>query len=329
MIFFIYGADTFRSRQRLNFYKEGFKKKYDSQGLNIEIIDGEKFSLEDFRSKLGNQSLLSQKRLLIIEKLIEKGKKSGVQKRLIEYLKANPLSENEILIFWEGDLADKFSGKRVKEKETSKLFSYLKQYARSEEFNLLKGYSLKNWVKKEINKRKGSIDDEALNLLLALVGSDLWQMNNEIEKLVNYKKGKIISKKDVEMFVKAKYDTDIFRLTDAIAERKIKQALKLIHEQIISGANELYLLAMLSRLFRILLQVKEIGREESNTYTIASRLGIHPFVAQKAFQQVKNFSLAELKKIYEYLLSIDLKIKTSQADPKLLFDLFIVDVCRL
>ena len=168
----------------------------------------------------------------------------------------------------------------------------------------------------------------ALDLLLALVGQDLWQMNNEIEKLVNYKKNKVINKEDVSLFVKTKYDTDIFKLTDALAEKKKKTALKLIHDQIESGENELYLLAMLSRLFRILVQVKEVALEESNYYTIANRLNLHPFVAKKSLAQVSNFTFQELKNIYKNLLDIDLKIKTSQSNPRVLFDLFIFEVCK-
>jgi len=329
MIIFLYGSDTFRSRQKLKFYREGFKKKYDPQGFNIEVLEGEKLKLEDLRNKLGNRGLLSKKRLLIMEDLISKNKKEKIQKEIVKYLKENKLSQDEVLIFWEGDIENKGGGKKKRgRKKASPLRKYLEKEAKTENFDLLKGYKLKKWTEKKIRDKGGRIEPVALDLLLALVGQDLWQMNNEIEKLVNYKKNKVINKEDVSLFVKTKYDTDIFKLTDALAEKKKKLALKLIHDQIESGENELYLLAMLSRLFRILVQVKEVALEESNYYTIANRLNLHPFVAKKSLAQVSNFTFQELKNIYKNLLDIDLKIKTSQSNPRVLFDLFILKLCN-
>lgn len=328
MIIFLYGPDTYRSRQKLKFYREGFKKKYDPSGLNVEISDGEKLTFEIFRQKQGSQGLLSKKRLVIVENLISKNKSSKVQTKISDYLKETSLSADQILIFWEGDLGEKRKkGKRIKGAIGS-LLDFLLEKAKVEEFSLLSGFKLTNWVEEEIKKRKGKIANEAKELLIGLVGNDLWLMVNELEKLINYKDGKIITKEDVSAFVKAGFDTDIFKLSDALAERKLKLALKLIHDQIESGENELYLLTMLNRQFRILLMVKDAAREESNHYAVASRLGFHPFVCQKALAQVKNFSLAELKDIYRKLLEIDLKIKTGQAEAKVLFDLFIFDVCK-
>ena len=50
----------------------------------------------------------------------------------------------------------------------------------------------------------------------------------------------------------------------------------------------------------------------------------HPFVAKKTLAQTKNFKTDGLKNIYQQLLNIDLKLKTSQVDPQVLFDLLIV-----
>jgi len=162
-----------------------------------------------------------------------------------------------------------------------------------------------------------------------LVGSDLWNMDSEIEKLVNYKNWKEISSDDVKMLVKAKFDENIFHLTDALAAKNIKLSFRLLYDQLASGAHELYVLTMLIRQFRILLQTREIIDQEPNYYTVASRLQIHPFVAQKAIRDARKFSLTELKNIYRQLLEIDIKIKSTNEDPRLLFDLLITRVCRV
>jgi DNA polymerase-3 subunit delta len=326
MIIFLYGSDTYRSHERLKKLKEGFIKKYDPSGSNTTSIDGENLKFEDFVRAIESKSLLSKKRLIIVKDLIFKNKSPKIQNNIVHYLDEHPLSADDILIFIESVTPVKTRGR--KKEIRGALSEYLKEKAKPEEFESLLGSDLNKWVLKEIKTRGGTIDNRAAELLISLVGNDLWQLANEIEKLVNYKKNKTITSEDVSLFVKARYDTDIFKLTDALGHKNKKVALKLIEDQIESGANELYLLTMLARQIRILLQVKEVLRQERNYYTVASRLEIHPFVAKKAIEQVVNFSMDDLKRFYAQLLEIDYKIKTSSQDPRTLFDLFILEACQ-
>jgi len=326
MIILLHGPDSYRSRQRLQFYKEGYKKKYDPQGLNVVHLDGEKLTIEDFRKSVGQAGFLAKKRFIVVENLISMNKTKKVQEEVVEYLN-NDWTDDNVLIFLE-EIAEKTGKKRKTKQSTAKpLLSRLGQ-EKSEEFNLLIGEQLNKWVRNEIKVRGGQIVEPAVLELASLVGPDLWNMSTEIEKLVNYKDGKTITVDDVKGMVRARFDENIFHLTDALAAKNIKLSLKLLHDQISSGSHELYILKMLTRQFRILLQVREIIDKESNYYTIASRLQLHPFIAQKAIRDARKFTLDELKNIYRQLLDIDIKIKTTQDNPRLLFDLLIAKVCQ-
>ncbi|MBI3627096.1 hypothetical protein HY224_03555 [Candidatus Uhrbacteria bacterium] len=46
MIFFLHGADTYRSRQKLKEIKDKFRKDVDPSGLNITVLDGAKADLD-------------------------------------------------------------------------------------------------------------------------------------------------------------------------------------------------------------------------------------------------------------------------------------------
>jgi DNA polymerase III delta subunit len=90
------------------------------------------------------------------------------------------------------------------------------------------------------------------------------------------------------------------------------------------------------RQFRILLQIKELVSKDYNFLSpsdpsvkqkISLELGVHPFVVQKTLYQVKNFSLAELKKIYGKLLAIDMRMKRGNFNPRAFLDLFMAEVC--
>ncbi len=321
MIILLYGSDTYRARKKLNYYQAGFIKKYDQSGLNIVRLDGEKMTMEEIRKHTGQMGFLAEKRFIVIEGLVGKNKKKTIQDEMVEYLDKE-WSDDNVLVFMEETEKTKY-GKKV----TSKLLKRLSK-EKTEEFNLLSGERLNQWIRQEVKARQGSIEPSAVLEMAALVGANLWSMSTEIEKLVNFKNRKVITADDVRLMVKAKFDENIFHLTDALAAKDAKLSFKLLYDQFAAGAHELYILTMLIRQFRILLQTREVMDKEPNHFTIASRLKLHPFVAQKAIRDANRFSLEELKNIYCQLLTIDTKIKSTSDDPRLLFDLLITSVCQ-
>jgi len=321
MIILLHGPDTYRARKKLHYYKAGFKKKYDKAGLNIVHLDGEKLDMEELSKHTGQMGFLSSKRLIVVENLISRNKSKKIQKEVAEYLDAGWTDDNVIIFLEEAELTRK--GKFI----SSPLLSRLTK-EKHEEFSLLNSTALNRWITTEVKKRGGQIDNPAVLELASLVGSDLWNMSTEIDKLIAYKNGQLIKNDDVKMMVRAKYDENIFHLTDALAAKNASLSFKLLYDQLALGAHELYLLTMLTRQFKILMMVKEVMLKEPNHYTVASRLKLHPFVAQKALSDAGQFTVDELKNIYQHLLEIDIKIKSSSDDPRLLFDRLITEICH-
>jgi len=117
-------------------------------------------------------------------------------------------------------------------------------------------------------------------------------------------------------------------LMDALGTKNKPVIIKLMNEQLNSGANEMYLLAMLVRQFRLLRQVKEMFEREGMRAKedIARALRLHPFVVQKTMAQISHFKFDELEKIYGNLLDIECSMKTKSLSFKLLFDKFVVEL---
>jgi DNA polymerase-3 subunit delta len=70
---------------------------------------------------------------------------------------------------------------------------------------------------------------------------------------------------------------------------------------------------MMIRHFKILIQIKSFEGKKTPS-TIASELGLHPFVVSKYLTQAKNFSSAELINFYNQLIYLDYANKTGQKD---------------
>lgn len=315
MIFFLYGEDTYRLRQKLNLIKNRFLSK-DKSGLNLVELDGSKISYKDLKKEFSASPFLCDKKLIVVENLLTKNKNAKFFDELNDLIKSKKIPEFIFIIFVEEGKPD----------ARKSIFKTLKSESDTQEFSPLAEYQINQWIVREVKARGAEIDSQAVNQLVAFVGSDLWQLSNEINKLISYNKKIIIE--NVNLLVSAKADDNIFKLMDAISVKDKKLALKLIREQLQDVGNDVnYLLSMMVRQFRILIQVKSFaGNSQIPTHQVASVLKIHPFVAKKTIEQSVNFELDELKNIYSKLMDIEYKQKTGQAEPVVLLDLLIAEI---
>jgi DNA polymerase-3 subunit delta len=320
MIFFLYGEDTYRSHQKLNLIKNKFLAK-DKSGLNLVELDGAKILYKDLKKEFTSAPFLYDKKLVIVNNLLTKNKQIKLFDELNDLIKSKNIPKFIFIIFREEGKPDARKG----------LFKTLKKEAQTEEFACLTGNQINRWIINEIKARGGEIEIPAVNRLAAFVGSDLWQLANEIDKLLAYNNK--ITVDNVNLLVNAKVDDNIFKAMDAISVKNKKLAMQLIRQQLKDIGNDVgYLFNMIVRQFRILIQVKSFCQSRSfplgggDIQKIASALKLHPFVAQKTLMQAKNFKLEQLKNIYTKLMEIEYKLKTSQADPAVLLDLLVAEI---
>lgn len=331
MIFFLYGQDTYRSRQKLKELKEKFVRERDPSGANLVVLDGAMMKPEDLRNAVSVMSMFAEKRMVVVERLLESGRKP-VQEVVAAYIASDNFPEDHIVVFWEDDVSKcqsvKVSKKRSKKKSEQgdsstaamagqvgsgtivSLLDVLKKQKYVQGFEPLAPAEVERWIAEEVKKRGGTITAGATRLLASAVGNDLWRMANEIGKLLAGDAS--ITEDAVREGVLSKTDSAIFAFTDALGARRRDEALRLLVRERASGMEPLHLLAMMIRQFRILLRLSQNDTE-----------GINPYVVSKTQSQVRNFSFDELKNIYRRLLEIDVALKTSQQDPDALLTLFV------
>lgn len=316
MIFFLYGEDTYSSRQKANEIIGKYKDKHKS-GLNFyQLSFGEK-GLEELKNMAETNSMFKEKKLVYLNSVFSSNAEE--QKKLVAYFKKTGIADDSevMIIIYENNTPDK----------RTELFKFLNKKPNVfQEFKNLDGVKLENWIKKEVEKRGGKIEEKAVGVLAMFVGGNLWQMANEIEKLVLFCGEKIIGGKEIELLVKAKITNNIFNTVDALAGRDKKKILKLLHQHLEEGENELYLMAMFTRQFRNLLVIKDLLEKGVSYYELPGRTKLHPFVIRKTYEQAKNFSLEGLKRIYNKLQNLDVSIKSGKIDARTALDMLVMGI---
>lgn len=317
MIIYIYGEDTFRSRQYLQQQIERFKKERDPQGLNVVILDGQKEESARVWNEIKATPFLAEKRMVVIKNILS-AKDVDTLEALAEGLKNKEVPENNVVIFYQSEPLGKT-------KICQELAKTLAKEKWARQFEALVGAQLAAWIKEEVARRGGTINMTAVNYLGQNTGKDMWYLNSLLDQLAAYTQEKEITLADAQLFLEEKVDDNIFNMADAVVSGNRKLAFKLVQEQRRLGGEEGYLFGMITRQFRILLTMRDLFNRQENISSdqMAKMLALHPFVVKKSLPLMKRLSLDKLKHIYDSLLEIDIKTKTGQADSALLLDLFV------
>lgn len=312
MIIFLYGEDTFRSKQKLQEIIEEYKKVH-KNGFNLAIMDCQNAGFENLKRELETVSMFKEKKLIILKGALLNAE---FEKPLLDYKNNLLKDKTDTVVFFEDGKAD----------SRKSFFKFLEKNSKSQEFKLLSSLQLLAFAKKEFGKHGVKIQKEALNQLVIFCGNDLWRLANEIIKLAAFKirdENQEIDLADVEQMVNSEIETDIFKTIDAIARKNKKQALGLLHRHLEDGDSVPYLLSMINFQFRNLLLIKDLLEKGTQYHLIAQKSGIHPFVVRKSYELCEKFALSEIKKIYQRIFQADLNIKTGKTEPQTALDMLI------
>lgn len=336
MVYILHGDDDFTRAEHV---KKLRAEMGDPQfaDLNTTILDGRRLSFGELRHHADAIPFLAVKRLVIVEGMlarldprakksedgegeeIEVESNSELKEQLLDYLPVLP--ETTDLVFVESkSLAKNNPILKFAEKEKKRVA--VKQFAPPP------ADALPDWIIDHAEKKGGKIEFSAANDLALFVGADLRALDNELEKLITYRRGETIRREDVRKLVAPAQEASIFDLVDALGQCKTQVALELLHDQLRHNAEPLYLLAMITRQYRVLLQTRDLAARGVPQDQIPKQLGLHPFVARKVSEQSRNYSVEQLEGIMRRLLDTDLGLKTSRVDPTVALDLLVVELTK-
>ncbi|OHA63969.1 MAG: DNA polymerase III subunit delta [Candidatus Wildermuthbacteria bacterium RIFCSPLOWO2_01_FULL_48_29] len=327
MIFFLYGPDTYRARQKLKEIQEKYQTTY-LHAVHVQYFDCAHTELQDAKNALESISMFEQKKLLIFQNVFAN---SALEEFLFERRKRLAESMQHIIIFFEAVRLDSSRQARLdarqaenKTKNSSKFFSWLKKNAKQQEFLLLSPAKLKLWISQEFERYNLKATPQAQEVLARAAGSDLWRLSNEIKKIAAWKRSTqttSIRESDVALLVNSQEEADVFAMVEAVAQKDKKRALNLLYRHLQKGDSPSYLSSMLQYQFRTLLQIRDMAERKLSYGAMLQKTKLHPYVLKKGMQIARNFSLSELKSIYEKLFILEKQLKMGKGEPGGVFDL--------
>jgi DNA polymerase-3 subunit delta len=185
-----------------------------------------------------------------------------------------------------------------------------------------------DWIMKEAQKQGAKIEGSAAAELANLVGSDLFQARQEIDKAFSYcGKEQAITRDVVRLLCSQSREEDIFDMVDAAGQRDSRKALFLLRE-LMKDQPIQFIFVMLVRQVRLLIMTKEVLEAGGSERDVISTCGMASFVARKIISQSRQFKMEELENIFQKLNKMDEDSKTGHATLDVEIEMLVAKLSR-
>lgn len=182
---------------------------------------------------------------------------------------------------------------------------------------------IKKYIEQELGKENYKMED--INYFIEKAGNNLYNVKNELNKLMNYKlEEKFINNKDIDKITVHTIEEEIFALSDAIIAKDTKKSLILLEDFLNKNYDEIQIIMLLASQFRFLFQVKHLLNKNMTEAEIAKVLVANPYRIKFTVRKLYSYSESMLLDYIQKLAKIDHDIKLGLINKKLALELFVL-----
>ncbi len=197
------------------------------------------------------------------------------------------------------------------------------------ELGPLPPYEVKEWIREMIQERGKRVEPRLVDSIYALTGNDLSEVANEVNNLLEYLgERETVTQEDVDTLIVSRRKEPIYMLTEAVAEKNYLGAWLVLRQLLSEGESELRILWHLDMTVKRLLRGKCLLEDGMSGDAMIKVLQIRPFLKARFLQQLRSFSMDDLRKMYHTILVWDNKFKsTSRWHPEIDLELLVLELC--
>lgn len=308
-IYLLYGEERYLRRQ----YRKKLQHALCAEGdtMNVHFYSGKEIPVGEIIDLAETLPFLAERRVIFIS---DSGLfKSGGEK-LAEYLTAP--CESTFFVFTESEVDKR-----------SKLYKTVNSNGHAAEFAVQDEASLIRWIGGMLAKDGKKITESTVRLILTKAGTDMDNLQMELEKLVCYCMDRdVVTDADVEAVCTTRVTNHIFDMINAIAEKNQKKALELYYDLLALKESPMKILLLIARQCNLLLQAKELKQKGHDMRAIASKLGMAPFIARKYTDQAAKFKTSTLRAALRQCVDAEVAVKTGRMNDVMSVEILILSV---
>lgn len=306
-VYLLYGDEAYLKK----LYRDKLKKAIlpDGDTMNYAYYEGKGTNPSELIDLAETMPFFADRRLIIVE---NSGFFKNATPELADYIKGMP--ETACFVFVEQEVDKR-----------GKLYKAVKDKGRVTELGKQDEKTLLVWIAGMVKREGRQIKESTARYLLSKVGTDMQNLEKEMEKIFSYTMGESeITAEALDEICTTQVTNKIFDMVESVATKQQKKALDYYYDLLALKEPPMRILYLLTRQFKLLLEVKALLAKGYDKSTIAKEAGLHPFVAGKYMKQCRSFSEKTLRDIMEYSAQTEEMVKTGRLNDRMSVELFIV-----
>lgn len=177
------------------------------------------------------------------------------------------------------------------------------------------GKDIYKYVEDYIKDRGYKIDKYNLDYLVELLGNDINNINNEIDKILLYlNDDKVISREVIDKLVSDNIDNIMYEFTNAVLDRDYEKISKMYNDFKIENVGYDYLIGSLGNALRGALVIKILYNQGNANNEIAKFIGKKEFYVKKMIERLYNYTVDDLCMMIDKLGIIDREYKSGKSN---------------
>lgn len=299
-LYLIVGED----QELINFYLNKIMKEI---GLDEEKkinYDMNTSSISDILDEVSMISLFSSEKV-VIGYNFDIGKINDSDRDyLIRYLNNNNSNDRYIIL-----IAGKVDGRSKDYKIFKDKFKII------DLLQVDNGKDIYKYVEDYIKDRGYKIDKYNLDYLVELLGNDINNINNEIDKILLYlNDDQVISREVIDKLVSDNIDNIMYEFTNAVLDRDYEKISKMYNDFKMGNVGYDYLIGSLGNALRGALVIKILYNQGNSNNEIAKFIGKKEFYVKKMIERLYNYTVDDLCMMIDKLGIIDREYKSGKSN---------------
>jgi len=306
-MYLLYGKEDYLKKQ----YEKRLISAFvpDGSEMNISRYEGADIVVRDVIDDAETMPFFADHKAVILE---DSGFFKSAPADFAEYLPQ--ASENTFFLFVESEV-----DKRSKSYKAVSKLGYAAEFGEQPESTLTR------WIGRRMAAEGRKVRESDVKYMIARCGTDMNKLSMEMEKLFSYTSGRdMVTKEDIDAVCTVTISNHIFDMVDAVSDQNLQRALKLYYELLELKEAPMWILYLITRQFRLMIQIQSLHDAGKGNDTIAKLTGIPPYTVPKYLRGAGRFGMDRLREAMTDCTQMEEAVKTGHMTDQLSVEMLII-----
>lgn len=313
-IYFCFGDEPYLLDQIPNRFKYGLLDE-NSFDFNYSVFHAGDADVQQIKDAVETLPVMATQRLVILKNCQDLNESEWTE---LNSLFTKPVESTVFVL-----LADKIDKRK-------KGFKNLLDTAVSVEFKKPYDNQVPQWINYIAQEYQLKLTQEAIHRIHRLVGNNLSEISNQMEKIKNYVGDRTtVEIDDINSVVSSSREENVFDFTKAIGKKDRVMALEQLVHLIDQGQNEIGIVSLLARHMRILLTVRSGLDNGIGGTKLANIAQVPTYFIEGYCDQAKLWPIKKIEEALVILADTDRALKSSPVSSHIWLENMVLKSCSL